>query len=386
MPAWRRDQRCAGLARREMAGIRGLPLPGPVLRKVRFYSWLSSEVVGELQLAEQFADRRRQGCVPIHVAPVGMAGLLDAMDGVDAAVDRREVQMKVAESMTALRERLKNGRVDTARVAPMVEILAIGEFRQAPETAPDSRRWSLPKQELAASVAQNHHETGFDRYRLAGLGRGKLGGAALRQRYTFPADRAVVASGVGSGANRGAQIHHRLGVVTDPLDRRQALGKLPQPALHRCIAGPAFDALKAGQNPFDVAVENGSANAKGYAQNRAGGGTADARQRSQLSQDRWQFTPVLLADDDRGAVQVSGPCVIPEPRPIFQNGACFRAGQAGQVGKSFSEPQEIGNDRRHLGLLQHDFGHPDSIRVGGLLPGQMLAAVLVEPGEDGLLK
>jgi len=38
-----------------------------------------------------------------------------------------------------------------------------------------------------------------------------------------------------------------------------------------------------------------------------------------------------------------------------------------------------GNDCRDLCLLQHDFGHPNSIRRAIVLPGQMRTSVLVEP-------
>src|SRR4051812_13876406 len=50
------------------------------------------------------------------------------------------------------------------------------------------------------------------------------------------------------------------------------------------------------------------------------------------------------------------------------------------VGESVHEPLEIPDHRADLGLLQHDFGHPDSISVAGALPGQVMTAMLTLPG------
>ena len=54
--------------------------------------------------------------------------------------------------------------------------------------------------------------------------------------------------------------------------------------------------------------------------------------------------------------------------------------------RQFAHPSfEIRNDRLHLRLLQHDFGHQDVIRVAGLSPGQ-IASVAPIPREQPVAK
>ena len=55
--------------------------------------------------------------------------------------------------------------------------------------------------------------------------------------------------------------------------------------------------------------------------------------------------------------------------------------QAFHIGKALHEAFVIGDDGGNLGLLQHDFGHPDPVGCGVLLPGQVVAPVSVEPGQ-----
>src|SRR5699024_3130656 len=43
---------------------------------------------------------------------------------------------------------------------------------------------------------------------------------------------------------------------------------------------------------------------------------------------------------------------------------------------------KIIDDRRHLGLLQHDFRNPDPIGAAWMLPRQVMAAILVEPSQQ----
>src|SRR5229473_1838215 len=58
------------------------------------------------------------------------------------------------------------------------------------------------------------------------------------------------------------------------------------------------------------------------------------------------------------------------------------ARQRNDVGKALQEALEIGNNRGHLGLLQHDLRYPNAIRFRGCLPRQVFAPFLVEPGEQ----
>src|SRR5229473_4549450 len=58
------------------------------------------------------------------------------------------------------------------------------------------------------------------------------------------------------------------------------------------------------------------------------------------------------------------------------------ARQRSDVGEALQEALEIGNNRSHLGLLQHDLRYPNAIRLRRRLPRQVFAPFLVEPGEQ----
>ena len=53
-----------------------------------------------------------------------------------------------------------------------------------------------------------------------------------------------------------------------------------------------------------------------------------------------------------------------------------------EISNDFTEAQEIGNDRRDLGLLKHDFGQPDPVGIFGALPGKVVTAVDPLPVDD----
>jgi hypothetical protein len=52
--------------------------------------------------------------------------------------------------------------------------------------------------------------------------------------------------------------------------------------------------------------------------------------------------------------------------------------------KRFQEFFEVWDDGCHLGLLKHDLGNPDDIRIVGFSPGEIPALLLV-PAEEILL-
>ncbi len=83
-------------------------------------------------------------------------------------------------------------------------------------------------------------------------------------------------------------------------------------------------------------------------------------------------------------MEVAAPGVVAEPRPVVQHLIELSGGEIGNRWKSCHEPQIIRNHRCDLGLLQHDFGNPNPIGVGVVLPGQVAAAVVVEPVKQPL--
>ncbi len=72
---------------------------------------------------------------------------------------------------------------------------------------------------------------------------------------------------------------------------------------------------------------------------------------------------MFLHDDFGSFLQVAGARVVAKPGPVMQYGVEARARQGLDIGKAFQEAFVVGNDRTHLGLLEHDLRHPDAIRI-----------------------
>ena len=78
-------------------------------------------------------------------------------------------------------------------------------------------------------------------------------------------------------------------------------------------------------------------------------------------------------------VQVAGACVISQPCPVIEHRVYRGARQAGNIGEAQDKTLVVGNDRSHLGLLQHDLRNPDAIRIPIALPGQAMAPMGAVP-------
>ena len=85
-------------------------------------------------------------------------------------------------------------------------------------------------------------------------------------------------------------------------------------------------------------------------------------------------------------MEEAGAAVIAEAGPQAQDIVERGLGEILQAWPTGEEFLEIGADRRHRCLLQHDFGEPDGVGVGllavGGAPGHC-AAVAVVPGKEG---
>ena len=101
-------------------------------------------------------------------------------------------------------------------------------------------------------------------------------GTATVLEWTEQAARAA------AGAQRGAEIHHRLGVMVDALLRGEALGHLPQLSGDLRLAGLTVLGNVAGQHALDVAVKDRFAQVQADAGDGARRGTATARSLGEL--------------------------------------------------------------------------------------------------------
>jgi hypothetical protein len=80
-----------------------------------------------------------------------------------------------------------------------------------------------------------------------------------------------------------------------------------------------------------------------------------------------------------GLVQVTGARVIPQSCPVIEYRVYRGASQAGNIGEAQDKTLVVGNDRSHLGLLQHDLRNPDAVRIMVTLPGQAMTPMGAVP-------
>ena len=144
----------------------------------------------------------------------------------------------------------------------------------------------------------------------------------------------------------------------------------------------AVTRLSEALHAFDVAIKNRGSDVHAERGNRAGCRPPDTGQGFEFLNAVRKESLMLRANLLRGFVKVAGPGVIAEPCPQMQHLIHRRCRQYVHVGKARYEPLIIGNDRGHLGLLQHDLRHPDPVGRGVLLPGQIVPAMRDEPVQN----
>ena len=78
-------------------------------------------------------------------------------------------------------------------------------------------------------------------------------------------------------------------------------------------------------------------------------------------------------------MKISRSRIITEAFPGAQNLRFSRGGKRADGGKPAQPSIIVRNDGSDLGLLEHDFGNENGVRIAGLAPGE-IAFALVEPG------
>lgn len=95
----------------------------------------------------------------------------------------------------------------------------------------------------------------------------------------------------------------------------------------------------------------------------------------------------------RTEVKVARPAVITQAAPEAQNFIGVRSGQINNCRKALKKTCVVVEYGRDLGLLEHDFRQPDTVRVARVLPGQAVTAMCFLPanqfdgelGQNGLI-
>ena len=87
-----------------------------------------------------------------------------------------------------------------------------------------------------------------------------------------------------------------------------------------------------------------------------------------------------VSDNLRGLVQIASARIVAQAGPASEHVLLGRQRECGNIRKALDEPVVVGNDRGHLGLLQHDFRYPDCIGIAAVLPRQVMTPVAFLPG------
>jgi len=159
----------------------------------------------------------------------------------------------------------------------------------------------------------------------------------------------------------------------------EALGSGPQLFGHLGFARVALLRRVAGQHPLDVAVQDRRPQAHAQAGNCTGCGQADTGQLDQFFHIPRKMA-VIFGDDDLGSLlQIARTCVVAKAGPQVQHFVFRGGGQGLDRRQRGHEPVEVVQHGADLGLLQHDFRDPHPVRGDALLPGQVVAAMVVIP-------
>ena len=190
------------------------------------------------------------------------------------------------------------------------------------------------------------------------------------------AERTEPASRAARRADRGAEIHHGLGVVAGVGLGREAFGQRldlrlggGERRLHR---------KEARDHALDIAVDRRGARPEGNGSDGRRGIAADAGKLAQLRFGLGEVAAVLVRHDAGAGMEVAGAGVVAEPGPDGEHLAELGAGERLHVGPAAQEIGIAGRDRLDRGLLQHDLAEPDFVRVcrapGGARQGSARAS------------
>ncbi|MNN51827.1 hypothetical protein D3C81_1664880 [compost metagenome] len=147
--------------------------------------------------------------------------------GIDAHQPGFDGQLEMAEGVGQAVQRLAAGQAQAVLVGQVVDLFEVVQLRQAPQPAPEAAGRPPVKQDGAFVVGQQRHQRALLWQLLARLGHRVADLLAEQVRLATDLERAQQATGLAAGAQGGAQVHHRLGVVIYPAVRGIALGVGP---------------------------------------------------------------------------------------------------------------------------------------------------------------
>jgi len=178
------------------------------------------------------------------------------------------------------------------------------------------------------------------------------------------------------------EFHEGLVELAASFPRQQSLGDFPDLRLGGRRVRIVAVGAPSHQDTGNIAIHHGCGDVVGYRGDGPGRIPADTRQGHQILHLSG-YDPAELGDDLLGGrVQVAGPAVIAKAGPQGQYFIQISGRQIGDRRITLHETLKIGDDGRHLGLLEHDLGQ--QLGIGILLtasPGQV-ALVTVIPSQQ----
>ncbi len=211
-----------------------------------------------------------------------------------------------------------------------------------------------------------------------GVGRGGFCGAADSAQGT---SRAV---GGARRAHQCPELHPGFVGCSGVVVEQEGIRKLLQ--LFAC--GGAGDVVgecqQTREDTDDVALQHGQWQAEGKGCDRGSAVGSEAWQRGQEGGIGRQLAAVVVHQEFSRCMDMARAGVVAEAFPLFQHILQGGGGQSGDMGEAFQKALEIGDDRIHLGLLQHNLGNPHGIGIERFsAPGQV-AGILSKPWQQAL--
>ena len=157
--------------------------------------------------------------------------------------------------------------------------------------------------------------------------------------------------------------------------------KLPKALIDVSLSGISFHTEQAREHSNDVAVQNGLGLIEGNAADGSGGIAANSRQGQHVFKVFRESASVTRKDGFRGFLHVTDTRVIAQSFPELVNSFGAGFGESLNVRQGSHPALPKGENGFDLGLLEHDFGNPDRVRIMRTAPGQV-TCVLGEPSEQ----
>ena len=190
---------------------------------------------------------------------------------------------------------------------------------------------------------------------------------------------------IARSADGGSEFHDGLVVVAWVMRFDEGLGEFVDFAAHGSfrdgvVRVPSLDSAK---NPLDVAIDYGDGLVVGEAGDGGGSVGTDARKLAEILCGGGHDAAVVVDDGLGGFMQHAGAAVVAEAAPKGEHILLVGFGEGLKGRKALEEGGVALDDHGDAGLLEHDFGDPDRVRIIGVPPGEITLAALIPSEEFG---